>query len=229
MRHAVQSGTLRTGAAIAVATKFFALVDARRVAIIGTGRNALRLVEAACRVRPVESVMVYSRNAERRAAFAQRAQATLGLAAEPVSEIQAATRGAETIYAATNSLTPVLYGDSLRSGVFVASMGRSSEIDPSVYLSARRIVVGDKKHEEGYFALGQYRHQLLELVHDGKVKWASVAEMCEVVAGQGPARTSTDEIIIFKESGGGFGDVAFANWIYAQARNKGLGREWDFS
>ena len=115
-------------------TKFFALADARRVAIIGTGRNALRLVEAACRVRSVESVMVYSRNAERRAAFAQRAQATLGLAAEPVSEIHAATRGAEIIYTATNSLTPVLYRDSLRSGVFVASHG-AIQRDRSVGIS----------------------------------------------------------------------------------------------
>jgi ornithine cyclodeaminase/alanine dehydrogenase-like protein (mu-crystallin family) len=39
---------------------------------------------------------------------------------------------------------------------------------------------------------------------------------------------SAEEIIVFKASGGGFGDSAFANWIYAQARQKGLCQEWNF-
>jgi alanine dehydrogenase len=223
------SGTLRTGATIAVATNFLARTDARTVAMIGTGRNALSLLQAARYVRPINSVRIYSRDAERRAAFAQRARTALGFPVEAVSEIEAATRGADIIYVATNSLTPVLRGGSLVSGVFVASMGRPSEIDPSVYLTACRIVVGHKKHEEGYFALGQYRHQLLELVKNGKIEWNSVIQMCDVVGGRAPARKSADEIVVFKESGGGFGDIAFADWIYAQARKKGLGQEWSFS
>jgi ornithine cyclodeaminase/alanine dehydrogenase-like protein (mu-crystallin family) len=223
------SGTLRTGATIAVATKFLARTDARTVAMIGTGRNALSLLQAALHIRPVNRVRIYSRDAERRAAFAQRARATLELVVEAASEIEAATRGADIIYVATNSLTPVLHGDSVSSGAFVASMGRPSEIDPSIYLTAHRIVVGHKQHEEGYFALGQYRHQLLELVKDGKIDWRSVIEMCDIVAGRAPARTAAEEIIIFKESGGGFGDVAFADWIYTEARKKGLGQEWSFS
>jgi ornithine cyclodeaminase/alanine dehydrogenase-like protein (mu-crystallin family) len=221
-------GTLRTGATIGLATKFFARADAQVVAMIGTGRNALSLLQAACHVRPVKSIRIYSRNAERRVAFAQRAQVALGLPVESVSETQVATRGAEVVYVATDSLTPVLYADWLSAGVFVASMGRPSEIDPSVYLTADRIVVGHKKHEEGYFDLGQYRHQLLELVKDGKMDWASVHEMCDVVVGRGPARSSDEEIIVFKESQGGYGDIAFASWIYVQARKKGLGQEWDF-
>jgi ornithine cyclodeaminase/alanine dehydrogenase-like protein (mu-crystallin family) len=33
---------------------------------------------------------------------------------------------------------------------------------------------------------------------------------------------------VFKGAGGGSGDIAFANWIYAQARQKGSGQEWNF-
>jgi alanine dehydrogenase len=222
------SGTLRTGATIGVATKFLARTDARTIAMIGTGRNALSLLQAACHVRPVKSIRIYSRSAERRVAFAQKTEVALGLAAEPVSETQVATSGAEIVYVATDSLTPVLQAAWLSPGAFVASMGRPSEIDPSVYLTAHRNVVGHKKHEEGYFALGQYRHRLLELVKEGMLDWGSVCEMCDIVAGRVPGRTSPEEIIIFKESGGGFGDIAFANWIYGEARKKGLGQEWNF-
>lgn len=221
-------GTLRTGATVGLATRFFARADAQVVAMIGTGRNALSLLQAACLVRQVKGIRTYSRNAERRAAFAQSAQAALGLPVEAVSETQLATRGADIVYAATDSLTPVLHADWLSPGAFVASMGRPSEVDPTVYLTAQRIVVGHKKHEEGYFDVGRYRHQLLELVKAGQIDWGSVQDMCEVVVGRAPGRMSDAEIIIFKESQGGFGDIAFANWVYLQAREKGLGREWDF-
>jgi len=219
-------GTLRTGATIGLATKFFARAEARSVGMIGTGRNALGLLQAACHVRRINSIRVYSRSAERRAGFALRAQTILGLAVEAVSEAAAATRGAEIVYVATDSLTPALLSDWLSPGVFVASMGRPSEIDASVYLRAQRIVVGHKKHEEEYFDVGRYRHQLLELVKAGQIGWGSVKEMCDVVVGRVPGRTSQDEIIVFKESQGGFGDIAFANWVYDQARQKGLGHEW---
>jgi len=46
--------------------------------------------------------------------------------------------------------------------------------------------------------LGLYRHQLRELVKEGKIEWQSVAEVCDVVAGRAPARMSAEEIIVFK-------------------------------
>jgi ornithine cyclodeaminase len=223
---AYRFGTLRTGATIGLATRLFARAEARSVAMIGTGRNALSLLRAACHVRRIDRIRVYSRNPERRAGFAQKAQGVLGLSVEAASEAAAAAGGAEIVYVATDSLTPVLSADSISPGAFVASMGRPSEIDPSVYLRAQRIVVGHKKHEEEYFDVGRYRHQLLELVKTGQIEWGSVEEMCDIVVGRVPGRTLQDEIIVFKESQGGFGDIAFANWIYEEARKKGLGREW---
>ncbi len=220
-------GTLRTGATIGVATQFFARSDAKSIGMIGTGRNALSLLEAACHVRPIKSIRVYSRSSERRTAFAQEAQKLLGLSVEPVSSTEATTRGVEIVYVATDSLTPVLQADGLSPGTFVAGMGRPSEIDPSVYLSADLIVVGHKEHEEGYHAVTLYPHHLLKLVQQGQLDWGSVREMCDVVVGRVPGRSSEKQIIIFKESGGGFGDIAFANWVYGQAREKGLGQEWN--
>jgi hypothetical protein len=36
------------------------------------------------------------------------------------------------------------------------------------------------------------------------------------------------KLLFSSQSGGGFGDSAFANWIYAQARQKGLRQGWNF-
>jgi ornithine cyclodeaminase len=220
-------GTLRTGATIGVATKFFARAEAHVVGMIGTGRNALSLLEAACHVRPIESIRIYSRSSERRTAFAQEAQAALGKSVEPVASNEAAARGAEIVYVATDSLTPVLHADWVSPGAFVAGMGRPSEIDPSVYLASDLVVVGHKGHEQEYHGIGRFPHHLVELVQKGQLEWNSVHEMCDVVVGRVPGRTSEKQIIIFKESGGGFGDIAFANWLYGQAREKGMGQEWN--
>ncbi|NIO12128.1 MAG: hypothetical protein GTO40_30540 [Deltaproteobacteria bacterium] len=219
-------GTVRTGATIGVATKYLARAESRLVGMIGTGRNALSLLEAACRVRPIERIRVYSRSSERRATFAREVQRILSKSVESVGSIEAAARGADIVYVATDSLTPVLHADWVPPGAFVVCMGRPSEIDPSVYLSSDRIVVGHKGHEQGYQGIGRFPHTLVELVEKGQLEWESIHELCDVVVGRAPARTSAKEIITFRESGGGYGDLAFASWLYEQAREKGMGQEW---
>ena len=219
---------LRTGGTIGVATELLAREDSRTVGMIGTGRNALSLLEAACQVRSVEHIRVHSRNPERRASFAARAQQALGVSVEATAEAAAAVREADVVYVSTDALEPVLHADWLAPGAFVASMGRPSEIDPSVYLAAASIVVGHRKHEEQYFDVGRYPHQLLKLIEAGQLTWSAVHELADVLVGHAPGRTAPEQITIFKESQGGFGDIAFANLVYARARDRGIGREWDF-
>jgi ornithine cyclodeaminase/alanine dehydrogenase-like protein (mu-crystallin family) len=219
---------LRTGGTIGVATELLAREDSRTVGMIGTGRNALSLLQAACHVRPVERIRVHSRNPERREAFAARARETLGAPVEATADAAAAVRDADVVYVATDSLEPVLHADWLGPGVFVGTMGRPSEIDPSVYLASQRIVVGHRKHEEEYFDVGRFPHQLLKLIETGQLDWSAVHELSDVLVGRAPGRTAPEQTIIFKESQGGFGDIAFANLVYGRARERGIGQEWEF-
>jgi alanine dehydrogenase len=217
-------GTLRTGASVGLATRLLAREDARMAAMLGTGNNALSLLQAVCHVRPIEQVRVYSRDADRRAQFAERAQASLGVPVEAVAATEAATKGADVVCVATSSLTPVVTAEQLSPGVLVATMGRPSEIDPSIYLGAGRVVVTNKQHEQEYLDLKSYPHQLLKLVQAGQIDWATgVYEMSEIVAGRLPGRASAEETIVFKESAGGYGDVGFCNYVYDQGRRRGLG------
>jgi ornithine cyclodeaminase/alanine dehydrogenase-like protein (mu-crystallin family) len=49
----------------------------------------------------------------------------------------------------------------------------------------------------------------------------------ELVAGLVPGRGSRDEINIFRESQGGYGDMAIAAWLYEEAKRRGLGKQID--
>lgn len=220
-------GTLRTGANVGLATDLFARPDVEEVAMIGTGRNALSLVEAVCAVRSVKKVRVYSRTQERREAWAQDAQAKLGRPVEATPDSMTATHGAGVICVSTDSAAPAVGPENVDPGTFIAAMGRPSEIDSAVYKAAGLVVVGQKKHEEEYFDTSRYHHRLLDLVKTGEVQWDDVAELCDVVVGRRSGRTSPQEIIVFKESQGGFGDIGFMEHVYQEALARGVGQQAD--
>jgi ornithine cyclodeaminase/alanine dehydrogenase-like protein (mu-crystallin family) len=222
-------GRLRTGAVMGLATRLLAREDAHALGMLGTGDNALSLLRAACHVRPIERIRVYSRSPERRARFADSAQRSLGRPVEAVPHSAAATREADIVYVATDSPTPVLRAADVAPGTFVGSMGEHSELDPSVYLAADRIVVGSKAHEQSFFRAGHVRHELLELVGGGQVSWDAVRELGDIVTSPAARRQGPGETIVFKESQGGFVDTRYASWVYERACELGRGREWDLS
>src|SRR5712691_13430833 len=72
-------GAYRTGAATAVAVKALRMPGPATVALIGTGWQAATQALALSRVQELEELRVYSRNAERRAAFASEQEEQLGV------------------------------------------------------------------------------------------------------------------------------------------------------
>ena len=72
-------GQIRTGAASGVATKYLARPMPATAGIIGSGFQAETQLEAVAHVRQLKEVRVWSRNAEKRAAFAQRCGEKFGL------------------------------------------------------------------------------------------------------------------------------------------------------
>lgn len=130
----------------------------------------------------------------------------------------------DIILTATNSPSPVFPVEWLEPGMHVSSMGKPTELSDAVYLKAARVVIGCREHEQNYWDRACL-HPLVELDADGRLPWNKVPEMGDLVAGRAPGRQSAAEITIFKESQGGFGDVAFAAWLYEEARRRGVGRE----
>ncbi|WP_206885876.1 ornithine cyclodeaminase family protein [Alicyclobacillus mali (ex Roth et al. 2021)] len=100
-------GQMRTGAIGGVALKHMTRPDVRVLAVIGTGRQAETQLEAAVQVRPFEEIRVYSRDAEKRKAFARRMSQQLRRDIVVADEVERCVRGAHVVICATNSRTPV--------------------------------------------------------------------------------------------------------------------------
>lgn len=216
-------GQMRTGAASGVATRYLARVDARVVGLLGTGGQARTQLLAMCAVRPVERVLVYGRNAERRVAFCEEMASATGVPVTPVESAEAAVREAEIVVTATTAREPVLLGNWLRVGTHVNAMGsnwhnRREVDDETVERSA--VVVVD--------ALDQARIEAGDLIIPaaaGRFDWSRAVELGAVVSGSAPGRTAPDEITFFKSLGIGLEDVAVAGHVYQLARERGLGSE----
>ena len=216
-------GTLRTAAVVAIAAKHMAREDARRLGLFGVGRNAFGILKGLLSVRGIEEICVSSRDAARRKNFCEEAAQRLGITVRGVDNPEQAVRGMDVVLTATNALTPIFPEDWVDPGTHVSSMGKPTELSRGLHLKAHRIVVGSQEQERNYNDKSAAL-PLVELTAEGKLSWSRIPELGELVAGLVPGRENREEINIFRESQGGYGDIAFAAWLYQEARRKGLGK-----
>lgn len=218
-------GTLRTGAASGVATKYMAREEAgQTVGIIGTGMQARTQVSAVCAVRNVSRVLAYGRDEDRRRAFAERIGERVGVPVEPVDNAQVAGE-ADIVITATNASSPVLEGAWLKAGAHVNAIGSNSllrrEIDMEAVRRADVIVVDDR--EQTAIESGD----LQEPIERGIVDLARLPELGDVVASGESVRGSDSDITLFESHGIGLWDVALATHVYRAAVEQGRGTEAD--
>ncbi len=217
-------GTLRTAAVVAIAAKHMAREDSQRLGLFGVGRNAFGILKALLTVRPIKEIYVSSRDPERRKRFCAEGEQQLGITVRGADSAEQAVRGMDVILTATSSLTPIFPEDWVDVGTHVSSMGKPTELSRALHLRASRIVVGSQEQERNYNDRSAAL-PLVELTAEGKLSWSRIAELGELVAGLAPGRESRDEINIFRESQGGYGDMALAAWLYEEAKRRGLGNQ----
>lgn len=216
-------GTMRTAAVVAIAAKHMAREDSQRLGLFGVGRNALGILKALLSVRGIKEIVISSRDPQRRQKFCDEAAELLSVKVRPAETPEEAVRGMDVVLTATNSLIPIFPEDWVQPGTHVSSMGKPTELSRGLHLKANRIVVGSQEQERNYNDRSAAL-PLVELAAEGKLSWSRIPELGELVTGRVPGRGNRDEINIFRESQGGYGDVAFAAWLYEEATRRGLGK-----
>ena len=210
-------GRLRTGAASAVAARYLARADASTLGILGCGWQAETQVACMRAALPgIEEVVAYCRTPERLAAFCDRVGATAG-------ESHREAGSQDVIVTVTTSRDPVLRGEWLPPGAFVAAVGANvpsrRELDNAVLERASFVCcdsVETARIESG---------DLIEPVAAGVLDWLEVHELQEVVAGEVPGRQSSSDIVVFKSNGLAAWDVALGAEVLRRAREQGAGQE----
>jgi len=219
-------GQMRTGAASGFATKLMARADAQTLGIIGTGLQARTQLEAIARVRKIERVYAFGRNAERRTQFAREMTERLKIPVAGVDSREAAVRTADILVTSTNATKPVVEGRWLRPGMHINAIGanfpQKRELD-SVAVFRAGIIAADSR-EQSKLEAGD----LIQAFAGDESKWSQVIELAEIAAGRVPGRTSTEEITLFKSNGVAIEDIVTAGRIYEIAVEKKRGVELPF-
>ena len=216
-------GAIRTGAASGLATRYMAREDAASAAIIGSGRQAETQLAAVRAVRPIERALVYSRDRERREAFAQRMAAELALDVRPAESPDEAVADADVVCAITNSREPVFDGARLKEGAHVNAAGSNHwmrrEIDETTIRRSAVVVVDDLENAKSECG------ELIWAAERRAFRWELAVELRDVAAGRASGRPSPDAVTLFESQGLALEDVAAGMVVHRKAVERGVGRK----
>lgn len=208
---------LRTGAGVAIATKYLAVKGAKRLAMLGTGDMAEATLLVLAEAMSLEQVRVYSRNADNRDAFSRRMAAQLEIPIQSTETAQQAVAEAEVICAATTARAPFVEDEWIPSGSLTYTMGEFQEIASDFYRKADKIIVDDWEQVK-------IKVDIAQMLETGELQATDIyADFAAVVSGSKPGRTNDHERILVRSQGLVTQDVALAYWVYQRALEVGLG------
>jgi len=198
---------LRTGAATAVAARYLARRDSRRLLICGAGRQAAAQASMLAAVLPLDEISVLDLDADRARRFAERLGIELGLAASITEDLAASAAESDVIVTCTTATRPFLRREHVLPGTFVAAVGADhpakQELDVELVAAARCFVDSPAQA----LHCGEWHHAAAA----GVVSPDDLAgRLDELVTGTVVGRRSPEEITLFDSTGIAIEDAAAA-------------------
>jgi alanine dehydrogenase len=211
----------RTAAASAASARHLAREDARVLAVFGSGVQARSHIEALVRVRPIDEIRIWGRDAAHVDRLIDelmprvRARMTRAGARE-------AARDADVIALVTASPEPVLFREWVKDGTHICAVGacrpNQREMDTALVKDARVFV------DSRVGALAEAGDIVIPIKERAIDESHIVAEIGDVCGGRVAGRRSASEITLFKSLGMAVEDVAAAHLAFERASERGLGR-----
>jgi ornithine cyclodeaminase/alanine dehydrogenase-like protein (mu-crystallin family) len=220
-------GQIRTGAASGVATRTLARPEADTLCMIGSGFQARSQLAAMLAAKTFRQVKVWSRNRDKRKAFAAESAAAHGMRVEAVETAEEAVRGASVVVTATNAKDPVLAADWIAPGTHVNAMGsnQANRRELPAELVQRADLIAVDSIEQARMESGD----LLLALDENGWKDPKLVELKDVVAGRAGVEGRPTGVTIFKSNGLAVEDVVCAGYVYELGVKGGRGAKMPYS
>jgi ornithine cyclodeaminase len=195
----------RTGAAGGVAARWLAPQRVDVAAVIGTGAQARKQVDALRVVRPsIGTIRVWGRDTARAEA------AAVDVGGVVAAGVEDAVRDADVIITCTAAREPLVLDGWVKAGVHVTAVGSDGpgkqELDPELLRRADVLVVDSRAQCE---RLGELQHALEQADR--------AVEIGAICAGAPAGRTDEAQLTVCDLTGVGVQDVAAANAVLTNA------------
>ncbi|MFI9534354.1 ornithine cyclodeaminase family protein [Nocardia fusca] len=208
-------GTLRTAAVSGLATDLMSAADASQMALIGSGRQALRQVEAVCAVRPIRRVRIWSRSEQGRSRLAAQVQERLGIEAKATATLAEAVAAAPIVTLITRASEPFLFRGMLAAGTHLNAVGAilpaNAEFDPALLGDSDLTVVD---------SLANARRSSRELTEYYDQDWSAVRTLGDLLTATAK-RPEHPRLTVFKGLGMGLADLAVASAVLDAGTRQG--------
>lgn len=208
-------GQLRTSAITGTATSILAADRCRRLAVIGSGKQAEGQIAAVTAVRPeIQDISVYSPTPEHRRVFAEKITSRSGITTHAAASVAEAVDQADVIVTVTRATEPFIAKSMLARRVHINAVGaitpERAELESAVVAHARRVVADDVAA-----ARQLSPRELSATVAPHMLSLGSALADDERIEGDG--------ITIFKALGTGISDLAVAEIVFERAIAAGVG------
>ncbi len=209
---ALEITAIRTAAASAVATKLLSRENSSTLAIIGSGEQAKRHIEAMLLVKNIKQVNLWSRNENNAKHLANELSAEYNIPVHIKKNVQQAVEHADIICTVTASKEPVVMGDWITAGTHINAVGSSTAAARELDTTA---IVRSKLFTDRYESLFNESGDFLIPKKEGAVTDEHVkCDIGEVLSGAKKGRENDKEITVFKSLGIAAEDIFSAYHIY---------------
>jgi ornithine cyclodeaminase/alanine dehydrogenase-like protein (mu-crystallin family) len=212
---------IRTACASAVATKILANPETPVMGILGAGVQARAHIRALCKVKPITKIKVYSPSGRSAPRLKEDLEAEVGVQIETVDTPEKVVREVDLLVTVTTAKEPILRAEWLKPGVHINAVGSHRpdlrEIDAAT-LERAKVVVDSRE------AIMAECGDILLAIKEGAITENHIhAEIGEILAGAMVARTSAEEITLYKSVGIAIQDLAAAQLVYQRALDQKAG------
>jgi alanine dehydrogenase len=214
---ALEITAIRTAAASAVATKLLSRKNSSTLAIIGSGEQAKRHIEATLLVRGIKKINLWSRNEKNAKHLFNFLSGEYNIPVQIKNNVQQAVEHADIICTVTSSKEPVIIGDWISAGTHINAVGSSTpaarELDTATIVRSKLFT---DRYESLFNEAGDFLIPKKEnAITDEHVK----GELGEVLLNTKKGRENDDEITVFKSLGIAAEDIFSAYHIYEKIKS----------
>ena len=203
---------LRTGAAGALAAKYLANENIKKVGVIGTGAQARAQLQALKLVRDFKTVFVFGRTGQRISEFKYEIEASLRVEVKIMETPEEVVKSSELLITATPSKEPIVIDEWIHPGMHITAVGADAshkqELDPKLIQNADRIACDVFSQCTDHGEIGA------AMKHNINLDTSRIIELGRIITTGENKRQSKREITITDLTGTGAQDTKIALFAY---------------
>jgi ornithine cyclodeaminase/alanine dehydrogenase-like protein (mu-crystallin family) len=219
----------RVGATNGLGIKYMARENADTIGILGSGWQAGTQLMAACAVRNIKSIKVFSPNEKNRVNFAQEMSDVLNCEIAPVSNVEAVVSDVDIVMCSSNSIDAIFFEKWVKPGLHVSSI-KMPEVEEAALRRADRVGLHFGQRQPDTVTASNLappdRRSGKGWAVNATFDFDSCPKLPEMIVGEAKGRESDNESTVFiNDMGLGLQFAAAAGLAYRKAKEAGLGHE----